>query len=333
MLAHRFMFLLAFSVSSCLGTITPNLDLSHLSKSSDLIVVGYVTDIQKVGVGQMSASAIEADRCIATITPRAFIKGKLDGQPLRVEFYVPHEPMGLQTIQRDTRALIFLGAGADGVWHFPDPYHSLIIGDLPNHAFTSTIDGVLASIEAAVQNKDRSVQERSDALWILSQSDEPQLLAFMKTMEQNPRLELGDIAASYLLAHGDNATLSHWQPRLLQQGLTEEEQALIQSGIRRSSFNSSATPQLENLLRRSPYPLVRSSVAIALKNTDDSSSIPALLAALDDSSTDVQFAATLGLTHLTKAFQLGALEEDFRSHPQKYIRAWKDWAKSNGYAI
>jgi hypothetical protein len=95
--------------------------------------------------------------------------------------------------------------------------------------------------------------------------------------------------------------------------------------------NDPATLKILHDHLASPHVLVRSAIVKALKNLQSGSSVPWLIALLDDSDTSIRFDAMVSLVLIeNKGDGWATSWPDFQANGQKYIAKWKDWWSTEG---
>ncbi len=319
---------------SATASVVPGLDLKELAKSSDMIVVGLVTQIHrgKVTTISLNGHGVEAVSMTADLDVHSVLKGELAESRLSFQFFIP-PPMGYQGIPPEQYGIFFLRRTRAG-WQVLDGYHPYVpaVAGAPV-ARGTPLDRVTAELEYAAQSPQAPVQTKRKAAEALGTLLTPTATASLEVAASQGEIAARALAIAALLER-DRA---EW--------IGPAADLLVS---RREDLDSYATWRLSHaielielrlrdpkpipllaLLLRSPDVAVRRAGAAALRNTRSAAATGPLTDALQDEDRWVEYQALMGLAEIngvTGEWAPGL--ELFNKDPDHFVTHWRNWAKA-----
>jgi hypothetical protein len=336
-------------------------DVRFLEKDAALIAKGRILDVHVVGTTEMRGR--ETQELAASIQVDSVLKGRVEGRTITIRHPKDPFPGGIQLRPRGY-ALYFLKGSQGGVFTFVNPMTAEMsitsrkvpmaeaartpIEKLKAELFASLSDPAPEVRRTALEQVERlgKKSSRENLLIIASSKDAQeegmayagllylrdysflrQAIHFAEVPTTDPNVEYwkSRIAASIGVI-GDNRMRQAWEATKYMQEVKCASKVLAKQPL-----NSSVLPQLFPLLS-SPNVDLRRGAAHALRGICDSSTVPALARALNDTDRTVQYDAMMGLAAVEN-FPSGLpvpSEKDFDQNPSLYVDKWKNWWKSTG---
>lgn len=308
------------------------LNLTALTKASDVIAIGRVLSISDAGPTTISTGGgpVDGRRMTATFAADLFIKGDLQPARLQFVFVVPAEPLGYVGVKATEEAKILFLARRQTELDVASPYSPFLPapGGPLNLEGNTALDRVADAIGQVLNDPSAEPRARADSLWALSTAESPMAIrALTRALEDHDRsIQLE--AAGALLGLNSMTGLDVAEEALAHpdQNPSDGIQAL-RSGIWSGLKDSNAVPVLARLARL-PEVETRRAAVRALRQTQSPSAIRALADGLDDLDPVVRRTCVLGLAETTGErppylAKSGATEDD-------RVAFWRDWARQRG---
>ncbi len=320
----------------CAGT--RNLQLDELVRTSDVIIIADVTNVEDVGPAEPIThydQQLQAEAYSANLTLRRTIKGVAPAQ-ITLMYALPVQFAGYRGLHTGTR-LLFLRRTEDG-YRVAEPYYP----DFPAvAAFTSEPRrassqvaykaAVLREMWAIVGSAGASASEIAEILrvdYALPHSEEARA-ALRKGLANTDDDELHRKIQGELISFGDVNELPEVVRVLLGNLATENQRTWLLYAIANRLSNRRAIPALQPLLRSADGSLRRAAVE-GLWHMADPAAVLDLVKALQDPDEQVRFYAVRGLSDIAGQRGWGGpSESEFNEHQQKYLTHWQNWAKDN----
>jgi HEAT repeats len=345
-------------VGSILGSVP---DFRVLEKDASLIVKGHVLDVRTIGTTEMRGQ--KTPELAASIEVDSVLKGKVDGGTIAIRHPRDPFPGGIQLVQGKD-ALYFLKDSQDGAYTFVDPLtakmditsRKIPLASTARPPIEKLKAELFASLSDPAPDVAKTALEQVDLLGRASSAEALQRIAASRDPENEGMAYAGLIhlrnysllrqAIRFAEAPTTDPNIQYWESRIAASigviGDNRIRQALeatkymqkvtcASTILAKQPLDRSVLPQLYPLLS-SPNVELRRGAAHALRGICDSSSIPVLAQALNDSDRTVQYDAMMGLAALEN-FQLGLpapAEDIFIENPTKYLDGWKSWWETAG---
>jgi hypothetical protein len=321
------------------ASLVPQLDLSALVDTSDLIVVGAVTEVRQ---GERSTITVQGQSVPAlsmttTLDIESVLKGKLANSRVSFQFFLPLWPVGYRGIPPGQFGVFFLRQ-ASGGWQLLDGYHPYVVA-APGRPGTggTYLDNVTAELANALSSPQTSIGTKRDAVEALGTLTTPAASAALEAAAEGGQVAPRALAMTALLERGKGEWI--------------EAAAIFLASSERGLdpyvlWRLSGAIEIIELRLRDPKPIpalvpllhvsnvtVRRAGAAALRNTHNAAATDPLIDALQDSDLEVQYQAVIGLAEITGTTgEWAPGSELFRQDPGRYVDHWREWAKSRAPA-
>jgi len=306
----------------------PLLDLSALTRSADLIVLGEVASIREDGRIALAqgGKTIEGQSMVAELIALSVLKGKLDGATISFAFPVPVTGSGYRSIAQNQFGLFFLRTDGDKHTTIVNPYYPFLVAAPGSPRLEGDdLDRVVSAI-ADLLTLPR-VELRREAVYILDTAPTDKATEALRRATSDDDTVVKWQALAALLRRGDisvldtaEEVLSHPTPKV--EKYLRRNVAVSVEGIR----DPRAIATLGRLLA-APDIETRRSSAGALRHMHSTAAIPALLTALENSDSGVRYQGVIGLAELTREDEVPSVEL-FQKNEQRYVSRWKQWGSS-----
>lgn len=322
------------------STPVPCLSVKGLVDSADEIIEGKIERVRQTGSGEIDYHGVKYPRSDykADINVDETIKGEPVPHKFVLSFSKPlSDPWGNVAeghLEPNTYRVIFLSKTSSD-FRFASPYYPSIPASptacgenwqvqLGKDAYHAVLQRVLELLCT-----DSMPDEKRSALFVLQGDRDSDAAPFLKAVLSLPAVKSD--AALRMCIVGD---LLHWRDLTV---LPLAEEDLFDPSVKSNFWPksnlvlavSSLEPQTSiPLLARvlhSPNPQDRLAAASFLQYTNLPKAFPILLAALDDSDRQVQFAVMQSLGNLTKQYEWRPTTIDPDSHWDACIQHWREF--------
>lgn len=324
---------LALAVVVLSSTVTvpvPVVQLSDLVDRADVIVVGTVIGVNVDGAMtfKINDNAITGERRVASVSVDEVLKGNQQLSLMNIVYGVPDEPIGFRMPRVGTQQLFFLKR-VGNTFEFASPYYP----DLPAVSGDPTTesdpaDKVIQVLGRVIRSDSVSALEKAEVMEMIRGNRSAAAIATLNTMLASRDRELSLKAAATLVSAHDYRGLALIESIIIGSriGVSDETYADVLDAIRTVS-DVSALPLLERAIAGGDAD-VREAAVRALRNIGSPQAIDALIRRLDDDEQRVRYHAVIGLAESTGKSEWGPSFDAFLADEQRYIRAWKDWART-----
>ncbi len=313
-----------------------NLHLDELVRTSDVIVIADVTNVEDVGPTQPMTQydqQLQANAYCATLTLRRTIKGIAPDQ-ITLTYALPVQFVGYRGVHAGTR-LLFLHRTNDG-YKFSEPYYpdfpavTAFSGEPRSTSSQSAYKAaVLREIWAVVGSPESSPSDIAEILrvdYALPHSEEARA-ALRKGLANTEDNELRQRIQGELISFGDVNELPEVVRLLLGNSATENQRSWLLYVLSYRLCDPRAIPALQPVLRSDDSSLRRAAVE-GLWHMANSAAVTDLAKALQDPDQQVRFYAVRGLSDIAGERGWGGpSESEFDEHQQKYLTHWRTWVK------
>lgn len=312
------------------GPVTP-VRIDQLVEKSDVVATGFVTSVTPRGptIVHLSGGSQFPGRVFAAdIAVTQILKGPEDTSVLRCEFVVADVRVAFRALPPSRDILVFLSAVGD---HYEptNPYFSFVpTVPVPQVQGASPIDRVMSVLGAVLDSPSANPQEKAEIVDTLSLASAPSARVLLRKILVGEDMNLRLRAAAALMRQGDVAALKVAadalvdSPKALEPDMIQRLNGAVAFGIK----SPGAIPSLSRLMAASDVE-TRRAAAAALRRTAAPDAISALISALSDTDTDVQYSAVMGLSKITGKTAGATSMERFKEDPAPFIAYWKNWAK------
>jgi len=336
-------------------------DVRFLEKDASLIVKGRVLDVR--GAGTTEIRGQKTTEPAATIQVDSVLKGKVERGTITIRHPKDSLPFGLQ-LSPGEYALYFLKDGQGGVYSFVNPMTAEMnitsrkapMADAAKTPIEKLKAELFASLSDPSPEVRKTVLEQVDRLGRKSSADSLQMIASSRSPEEKGMAFAGLLylrdysllrqAIKFAEAPTTDPNVQYWESRIaasigvigdnrMRQAWEAtkymQEVKCASTVLAKQPLDSSVLPQLYPLLS-SPNVELRRGAAHAFRGICESSTVPALAQALNDSDRTVQYDAMMGLVALEN-FPSGLpapSEKVFNENPVPYVDRWKSWWESTG---
>jgi hypothetical protein len=343
---------------SILGSVP---DVRFLEKCASLIVKGRVLDVRTVGTTEMRGQ--KTPELAASIQVDSVLKGKVGGGTITIRHPRDPFPGGIQ-LRQGEYALYFLKDSQGGVYTFVDPLTAKMnitsrkvpLANAARTPMEKLEAELFASLSDPVPEVARTALTQLDRVGRKSSAEALQTIAASRDPENRGMAYAGLIylrnysllrqAIQFAEAPTTDSNIQYWESRIAASigviGDNRMRQALEATKymqvvrcpstiLAKQPLDSSVLPQLYPLLSSRNVEL-RRGAAHALRGICDSSSVPVLAQALNDSDRAVQYDAMMGLAALEDfpPDRPAPAETIFNKNPTKYLDGWKSWWETTG---
>lgn len=313
------------------GPVRP-VPLEELVTKSDVVATGFVTSVTPQGrtiVHLPGGRQFPGRLFAAEIAVTQILKGSGDASVLRCEFAVPDVAVGFRPLPPSRDILIFLIVAGDH-YELASPYFSFLPTVLvPEVRGAAPIARVIGVLDAVLDSSSASIQDKGEILDTLSRSTAPSARAVLRKNLGSDDMNLRLWAAAGLIRLDDVAALKVAAdvlmdpPNAVEPDMIQRLNWAVGFGIK----SAGAIPSLSRLLAANDVE-TRRAAAAALRRTAAPDAISALIAALSDTDTTVQYSAVMGLSKITGKTAGATSMEHFRENPAPLIAYWRNWAKN-----
>lgn len=348
----------SFGGGSILGPVP---DVRFLEKDASVIVKGRVLDVQTVGVTEMRGE--KTPDLSASVQVDSVLKGKVEGDTITIRHPKDPFPGGIQ-LRPGGYALYFLKGGQGDVLTFVNPMTAEMnitsrkvrraevaktsIEKLKMELYASLSDPAPEVRKTALEQLNRlGTKSSQESLLIIASSKDPQErgMAYAGLLYLR-NYSLLRKAIRFAQTPTTDPNVLYWQSRIgesigvigdnrwfeaLEATKYSQVVKCASKYLAKRPLDGSILPQLYPLLS-SPNVEFRRGAAHALRRICESSSVPALAQALNDSDRAVQYDAVMGLAAIEN-FPSGLPappEKDFDQNPSACVDKWKNWWESTG---
>jgi hypothetical protein len=311
-------------VGSVLGPVP---DVRPLEKYATLIVKGRVLDVRTVGTTEMRGQ--KTRDLAASIQVDSVLKGKVEGGTITIRHPKDPLPFGIQ-LRAGEYALYFLRDGQGGVYTFVNSMTAKMditsrkvpLADAARTPIEKLKVELFASLSDPAPEVAKTALQQVDRLGRKSSAESLQRIAASRAPENEGMAYAGLIylrdysllrqAIQFAEAPTTDPNVQYWESRIaasigvigdnrMRQALEAtkymQEVTCASTILAKQPLDSSVLPRLYPLLS-SPNVELRRGAAHALRGICDSSSVPVLAQALNDSDRTVQYDAMMGLAAL-----------------------------------
>jgi len=304
-------------------------DVAALTANAEIIVVGRVTDVTRIGkdVIQLPAGPVAADHFLGSLRIDRLLKGHSE-TPLSFEFSVPDMPIGFQGATEGEYAMFFLKSTGKNFAFYDLVHPSLPAAPDAPLPSGDTLDRVTATLGQVLSSGQASLSEQVrvlDALGRLQTSGAGKVLrAALRTSDADLRLRI----ATTLVARGDLAGLDLVASTLLHPGSASPELTQDAAGSLGGLKDANAIPTLAKLIATGNSD-ARRRAAVALRQSGSPSALEPLSRLLNDPDTATRYYAVIGLAEITHEDDWAPSFPEFQRDEGRYLAHWRSWAELN----
>lgn len=308
----------------------PALNLAELTRDSDLIVVGGVTNVweEKRTSVVIQGQAIAGRQLVAQLQVERVLKGQLEQRNFSFRFVIA-DFTGYKEISTPQVGVFFLRRGARQEYTVTNPYYPSLVAaiEAPTNQGNS-FDRVVAEVANVLTLPNTSREYRVQAISVLKEVKHEVALEALRRVAGQPDVELRLRSVAALLWQNDVSVMKIAEEALLNPPPNIERRLLTNLAFAVEGIkDSSAIPNLTRLLK-APEAVTRRSAASALRRTGSANAIEPLTQALNDSDREVRYCAIIGLAEITGQYEWGPSVDLFRRDEQRYLAYWKEWVKA-----
>lgn len=308
----------------------PYSDFEQEVTTADVIIAGSVTAVSETDgpltLVSPEARADEDQLMVAQVRVLRTLSGNPQGSNIRVLFLrgkLPSRPW--RVLSEGQTVLLFLKNTERGyVLTVPTGSTIETLRDIAAPELTlNRTQAVARELEQIIVNADTTSDMFNQAVTARSELSEPVALDEIHTPAMNdPVRRLAWVVVA----------LANQQPEALQMLTELPENSNLRNSelwsqlVRRVSElrQAAAVPDLAQLIQSSNSALARAAV-VALRQLHDRSTIPHLVAALDNADQQVRYQAVMGLAELEPGVNGGPAWSVYQSDEQRYLQMWKRW--------
>lgn len=325
-------------LASCLWAVpVPGLSLTQLDRTSDLIVVGKVSSLSRVGVGviEQNSQKFPCELMTFDLLVDQTIKGLVLSQKITVGFSVPAEFLGYRFPKEGDYGVYFLQKLAKH-YTLTSPFHPSVIA-IPGVQVSgiSSIEDIISQMTAALQSPSTTRSEKLQIIRAFLSNHEDAATKALHEGATNDDQVVKFRAIGILLARDDISYLELAAQVLLgpdsriasnDEQLREAIESMA-NGIGAGVKDPRAIPLLTKL-RSSDDATVRRYATRALMRTESIDAVPALVSSLDDTDAEVRFLSAEGLAKITMQPDRRPVPNDAHNGNDDWLGYWKEWAKT-----
>lgn len=330
---HRLKILLASCLLATLATgiPVPGLVLDEVIDSSDLIVIGKITETNEISRSRQTirGSTQLVRHIAANILVVSVLKGTKVSR-IRVNYLMPlEEDVGYRSLPVGAR-VIFLKKVGTG-FEFANPFYPSAPAFFSSNVQRedSIRKNIIVSVASSLYAGGVTIAEKHEALYFLEQSKAIESSAEIEKLLESANRGLSVRAASVLLRFNRVSALP-FAEKWLTDGKPDVEPWEIENlALSLSSLRDERSiPALRRLLHSGQL-RTRQSAALALFDMKNPATRKALSEALSDTDFNVRYYAVIGLADSTSIAEWRPSVEVFRKEEGKYLEFWKAWARDN----
>jgi HEAT repeat protein len=310
----------------------PVLNLAELANTADVIAIGQIVSINQENVETMTINGVPVSmhRMIGEMRLDQALKGNIDKPQVRFEFALSDAPLGYSGVAAGTYRMVFLKRGRSA-YTFVSPYYPSVPAapGIPLRK-GSVLENISYQLEAVVQDSGADIAQKREALYALGTLRVLPATDALEHALQEKSTDLQLIALAALLERNNisgmpvaEAVLTK-RPPVIPSYLLHNIDYAISEGVR----DDRAIPALARLLEV-PDTETRRAAASALWHTSSSGAGPALAKALDDPDFEVRYYGVIGLAEIAGQMEWHPNMDVFRAEEAKYLRHWREWARTN----
>jgi HEAT repeat protein len=313
-----------------MATPVPQFRVADIVKDSDVIAIGVVVSVANLGPTSIVTpnGAISGRQMVATLVTDQMIKGP-GKSSLQFEFAVPDAAIGYGGVEAGDVRMFFLKGRGEPYQLVSPHYPSLVAVRGIRLTARGELERVVEALGAVVTSSAEPEAARQSAIYALwgtkIRFGTDALASALADATPATRLT----AAAALLAGGDMRALQVAEDALTAPNPNATSEVLhnlavaISEGIR----DPGAVPALARLLL-SPNVGARRSAAVALRAIGSSTAVEALVKALDDVDSEVQYTAVTALAEITGQRESAPSLPAFLNNQQHYVEHWKAWKRN-----
>ena len=309
----------------------PALNLSELTRSSDLIAVGVVTSIVEGGPSTFDfrGGTVAARRMTATLRLRRVLKGHLNVSQIAFTFYVPQEFLAFRDISTGQFGMFFLREKPHEQLTVADPYYPFLAAARKAPTFQgNALDRVISEIVQILASTGATEAEQTEAVGALDTIRNRASTAGLRLAASSSYITVRLLAISRLLLRNDVSELQTAENILVSPPPNVEPYLLKELSYGLQGLKDpAAVPVLLRLLTKG-VPLSRAQAALSLGEIGDSVAVGPLLKALDDDDRMVRYHAVLALGKITQQWEWAPSISLFESAEDRFVTHWKEWGRT-----
>lgn len=312
------------------ATIKPTLNVTALTKGSDVVVVGEVQSVTEAGRGRVEVGGKHVWGRVMNGELRVdrLIKGQVSKQ-ISFSFFIPDTSVGYVGVIPHQYGMFFLRL-EQGRLNFASPYYpSIVATRIGSLEAGDDLARVTAELSYVISSLNSTIREKALALFALDTVRTEQSSLVLRSGADRLSKPLSIYAAALLLNRNDMSRI-----RLVADYLRSSSRLVIKDG----GFGLEISPAraLENLsdkraipiliqLAKASDPIQRQCAVRALGNTKAREAIPGLAGGLEDSDQEVRWLAVIGLSKM--AGEKWIAIETFRDSEENILNRWREWVK------
>jgi hypothetical protein len=307
-------------------------DVAGLVESSNLIVVGRVTSINKGGivtVGLPGGAQVSARSFLAALRVDSVLKGNPEETQLTFEFVIPELPSGgFQAVPDGQYGIFFLRGKHSGYKPTDRTYPFLPAVrnfEPPPGSALDRVTSVLGHVLTAPQVPD------SDRLRALEALRSVRTDLATQALRQAMSASAGDMRlyiAAALVARNDLTGLAPVASALLHPNGLSKYVISVLGGSLTGLREPRAVPALSKLIMSSDTATRRGAV-VGLRQSHSTAALVPLSQALSDADVWIRYDAVAGMGEITGQDVWTPAVGEFLQHQDKYLSHWREWARTN----
>lgn len=309
----------------------PPLDLSTLTRESDLIIVGKIVTVkdgERITFSWQGHS-IDARSKFADLHVDRILKGRPPGSTLTFQFVNTELSLGFADIKAGRFGMFFLKSDSRGGITVTNPYYPYVVAALDTPATAdSDFDRVVNEVSHVITSSQTTLDDKVKAIVALDRVNIPIAtnVLHQAASSGNPILRLRAVAS--LLKRNDISKLDIAEKTLLQTPSGVDQYLITNVAVALGHVKDpKAIPTLTRLLG-SRYVQARRSAVAAIRNTGADAAIEPLTKALYDNDLEVRYEGVIGLAEITKQYTWGPSIDLFNMDEQRYLAYWRNWARN-----
>lgn len=314
----------------------PPFSLEQSVEQSDVVVVGDVSDLRKLGDETLAygGNSIPAARYNAKVEVVRVLKGAATGT-LNVTYVLPNRFNGTIGIKLGMR-VVFLRA-EHGQYTLANPYYpSLPAVRIPNYAIDQSrlpqnaVQNVINEMSNVLMSDSASIEAKLETLYrssAIPMTDKTFLRALQKCLAASTDPTLTVRTLGYLIMRNDADAVAAAANKIARGEVDASQKSILLDAIALHLTGKECVPEIVAMLR-SHDDEVRIAAAEALWHIASLSATDTMLNALNDSNIQVRFYAVRALASATGDETWGPSEGEFQEHETKYLDHWRHWGQT-----
>jgi hypothetical protein len=317
----------AFAVSNLYATPVPAFNLQQLVKSSDLIVVGQVSDASIVGETVIAEQGPRARMASVHVHVTNVLMGNLNSNEIVVNYLIPEEPIGYGSLKTRATRLLFLKRTDSNYGLASRYFPSLPAVSGVSMPQDDPLGQVIAQEAAVLVSQNAETSDKHEALYALGACNDPRAVQGLAQdlAESSSIVRLEVISELAIRGNLDGI-------KLASQILLAPSDAIpgyilhnLSVGIRDGARDERTVPEVSALLQVKDNE-TREAAAEALRRIGSKSVIDPLARALSDEDKKVRYQAVAGLSEIMGDKEHHPNLIEYSADESSYLEYWRTWS-------